>query len=271
MYTHGTLARRRIGGCDCRPCRDAGNRYNNRRELLIATGRWQPLVDAEPVRQHISALRAAGLGAERIAELANVAHSTMQRLLYGRSDRAEAPSKRIRPHTAAAILALHADLDTLADGAQIDATGTRRRSHALVCLGWSQGEQARRLGVGKSNYTRLNSSPVTAARARAVRALYNELSMTVAPSSQGSNYARSLAKRRGYAPPLAWDDDSIDDPAAKPDRGEKVPARTALLENVTELIGQGYTVKQAAERLGVSRHALDKALQRSRRTLGVAA
>lgn len=271
MADHGTLARRRIGGCDCRPCRDAGNRYNNRRELLIATGRWRPYVDAEPVRQHVNTLRANGLGAERITELAGVAHSTMQRLLYGAPHRGEGPSKRIRPDTAAAILAVRADLDTLADGASVDATGTRRRSHALVCLGWSQGEQARRLGVQKNNFNRLNTSPVTAARARAVRDLYDELSMTVAPPSQGANYARNLAKRRGYAPPLAWDDDSIDDPAAQPDLGEEGVRGAALAEDSNELVAQGYTVNQAAERLGISRDSLDKLRSRYRPRAEVAA
>jgi hypothetical protein len=264
MAEHGTLTRRRVGRCDCRPCRDAGNRYNNRRELLIATGRWQPLVDADPVRQHVNQLRAAGLGAERIIKLANVTPSTMQRLLYGRPSDGEAPSKRVRPEVAAALLAVRADLDTLADGAQIDATGTRRRSQALVCLGWSQGEQARRLGIQKSNFTRLNHHSVTAARARAVRDLYNELSMATAPQSQGANYARKLAERRGYVPPLAWDDDTIDDPAATPDLGTKVLKTVALLENFEELTALGYTSDQAAERLEVTRDYLNELRRRAR-------
>lgn len=264
MAEHGTLTRRRIGRCDCRPCRDAGNRYNNRRALLINTGRWAPLIGAEPARQHVNALRAAGLGAERIVELTGVAHSTMQRLLYGRPSDSEAPSKRIRPDTAAALLALHADLDTLADGAQIAATGTRRRSHALVCLGWSQGEQARRLGIGKSNYNRLNTSPVTAGRARAVRTLYNELSMTPAPPSAGATYARNLAKRRGYAPPLAWDDQDLDDPNATPDLGEETSRPVALLENADELLDLGLTPQRVAERLGISQDYINELRRRAR-------
>jgi transcriptional regulator with XRE-family HTH domain len=265
MYQHGTLVARKIGRCDCTPCRDAGNRYNARRELLINTGRWQPYTDAQPVRDHVNQLRAAGLGWQRIADLANVAHPTVSRLLYGQPSEGDAPTKRMRPRIAAALLAVHADLDTLADGAQIDATGTRRRSQALTCLGWSQSEQAGRLGVNKGNYTRINTAElVTAGRARAVRALYAELSMTVAPPSQSATYARRIAKRRKYAPPLAWDDDAIDDPAARPDFGEKVPSGIAVLENVDELVAQGYTVDQAAHRLGVSRSCIDKARRRAR-------
>ncbi|WP_295694431.1 hypothetical protein, partial [Lapillicoccus sp.] len=51
---------------------------------------------------------------------------------------------------------------------------------------------------------------------RQVRQVYDRLSMTPGPSPT----ARARAAARGYAPPLAWDDDTIDDPRALPDLGD---------------------------------------------------
>jgi transcriptional regulator with XRE-family HTH domain len=245
--------------------------YNLRRSRLIAYGTWQTLVDAEPVRQHIQQLQNAGLGWQRVAALAGVSTGAVSRILYGQPAAGWAPSKRIQPETATALLAVHADLDALADSARIDATGARRRIHALMCLGWTQVEQAERIGWTPKNYTRLHHSTlVRAVTARAIRAMYDDLSMTVAPDSPGATYARGLAKRRGYAPPLAWDDDTIDDPNAKPDLGEKVPSVDALLENLGELAEQRCEPEEIAARLGVTTGYLVE-LRRRARIKGIAA
>lgn len=209
---HGTLVAYKIDLCRCESCTAANRRYVTRRERLIIYGQWAPFVDAAPVRDHVRALSAAGIGNRRIAALAGISISTISTLLYGRPGRP--PKQHLRPETAAAILAVRADLDSLAPRALIDSAGTVRRLQALACLGWSVGEQARRLGIRTTNYSTLQRrTRVTAATARAVRALYEQLSMTPAPDTMpGVVRARRAAARKGYLPPLAWDDDLIDLP-----------------------------------------------------------
>lgn len=254
---HG-YARYRLDGCRCYVCGYARSEYEERRQRAIAYGTWQPYIDAEPVRQHIRDLQACGLGLRRIADAAGVDRKRLQAVLNGRSERGTGPQAKIRPALAAAILAVEPSFDLLADKTVIDAAGTRRRLQALVTLGWSQAKLADRLGWTPANFTSLMKEPRTrVATARKVRALYDELWNQSPPESDhrdkiAANRARNMARTRGWAPPAAWDDDLIDDPAAQPDMGEKTPRALALAENAEELIvGQGYTPDQAAERLGV--------------------
>ncbi len=53
---------------------------------------------------------------------------------------------------------------------------------------------------------------VTIQRWREISELYDRLSMTPGPSPQTRGWAKTL----GYAPPLAWDEDTIDDPRSRP-------------------------------------------------------
>lgn len=210
---HGTLTAVAHHGCCCPPCRATGNRYQNHRSRQIAYGQWQPYVDATPVREHVRKLQTAGLGAQRIASLANISVGAMWRLLYGDLHRGTPPSKRMRPATAAAILAVRVNIDTLDPRVRIDSAGTRRRIQALATLGWSLAYQAERLSRAASNYRAiLAKRSVTAATARAVRDLYDQLSMTPAPPGYSAAAARGHAQRQGWLPPLAWDDDLIDLP-----------------------------------------------------------
>jgi transcriptional regulator len=243
-------------------------RYNLRRELLINAGQWAPFVDAEPVRRHVNELRAAGLGKRRIAALSGVSNATIQHLLRGNPGSGRPRTARIRPDIARALLAVRPGLDTLADSAAVDTIGTRRRVQALMCLGWSQREQADRVGIDQRTFSAINTyDRIAASTARAVRDLYDELSMTVAPSSQGSNYARTYAKKRGYAPPLAWDDDSIDDPKARPDFGKKTGVHAAIQENVSELTAQRVSDEEIARRLGISRDWVVEMRRRARKAV----
>lgn len=206
-----------IDACRCAGCTAAQNAYNARRRRYIAYQQWQPYVDAEPVRAHVRNLMAAGIGWMHICRITGVANGIVSRLLYGTGDRP--PSRRIRPGTAAAILAVQPELSLYADRALIDATGTRRRIQALAVAGWPVAVQARRLGRTEANYHKaLHTATVRAETARAVARLYDELSAMPAPGTIGSRRAKAHARRHGWMPPAAWDDD-IDDPAAIPNVG----------------------------------------------------
>jgi hypothetical protein len=126
-----------------------GSRARPQRERQILYARWQPYVDAEPAREHVRALADAGIGWKRVAELAGVSTGSVSKLLYGGpADRP--PSRRIRPQTAAAILAVRPSAQAVAPGALVDSAGTHRRVQALVTGGWSQARLAGRLRVAPS-------------------------------------------------------------------------------------------------------------------------
>jgi transcriptional regulator with XRE-family HTH domain len=258
-------------GCRCEPC-SAANREQARLESrLRAYGQWQPYVDAEPVRQYVCELRASGTGWRRVAELAGLSQSTLSKILYGGpGDRP--PAKGVRAETAKAILAVR---PSLAPHALTDATGTHRRVQALVAGGHSQAQLAGRLSMTRPNFgSMMQRDQVTVETREAVRELYDQL-WNQPPaeqdhhSRQAASRARNHAAERGWVPPLAWDDDKIDDPAARPAEGwqrstRKTHRSAELAEDAAELLTQGSTREQAAERLGVKLTALEQALLRTR-------
>lgn len=224
---HGTVPRYRKG-CKCGPCREAVNAARRHQTRMKAYGRWQPYyVDAGPARRHILALREQGVGYRRAARLADVPVQTVDSLLYGNHDKP--PSRKIRAVTAAAILAVRPSLDDLPPKALVDAIGTVRRLRALVATGWSQQSLAVRLGMLGSNFrVILQQDRVTAATARAVRGLYDDLWDRPPPEGthrekMAASRSRGYARGRGWAGPWEWDDDPgphfIDDPLACPAAG----------------------------------------------------
>jgi transcriptional regulator with XRE-family HTH domain len=184
------------------------------------------------VREHVGQLAASGVGWKRAAALAGVSTGAMSKLLYGGpGDRP--PSQRLRPQTAAAILAVRASPATLAPSALTGAAGTRRRIQALVAIGWSQARIARRLRMSPGNVgALLRRDQVTAGTAIAVRALYGALWNQQPPEigqreKIAAARARNYARARGWPPPLAWDDDQIDLPDGKPAAGWRRPEALA--------------------------------------------
>lgn len=106
---------------------------------------------------------------------------------------------------------------------RLDATGTVRRIEALVALGYTwealddylsrqHGTMSRRHHQWVAKGARVNRPG-----AAEIAAMYDALSMKVPPDTYGSRRAKARARRAGWLPPLAWDDDRIDDPTYRPD------------------------------------------------------
>ena len=229
MRPHGTNARYHIDACRCDPCRAAAAAYENHKRRQIAYGRWQPYIDAQPSRDHVNTLRAAGMGLKRIAEVSGVPHGSLAKLIYGDGQRGLAPSKRVRPETEVKILATRPDPYP---GGHVDGVGTRRRLRALVALGYGQYDLAQRLGLTKATFWHMLRRPpyvkVAESTRAAAAALYDELAMTLPSDSTPLERnrvlrAKAVAARNGWVPPLALDDDRLDDPTYKRNRGAKVP------------------------------------------------
>lgn len=108
----------------------------------------------------------------------------------------------------------------------VDATGSARRLQALACMGWPIRELGRRLDLRANTVGVIRQGTQQHVFERthlAIKALYRELSDT--PHHVDKRVARH-ANLSGWAPPAAWDDDTIDDRAAKPqhmakDRGDE--------------------------------------------------
>lgn len=247
---HGTRAKYSAERCRCDACRAANNRYAKWRQV---TGNVD-LVDAAPAREHIAALRAAGIGRRTIAARSGVAESVITRITGVDKSR---PARRVRRSTLSAILAVTAEPP---DGTPVDGNGTRLRLRALVAIGWTQRELAQRLGWTDSNFSSLihgrRHRNVSAGTRDAVIRLYEALSMT--PGSSARSRARAAAN--GWVPSLGLDDDRIDDPTYTPDPGvaRRDRAYTAR-EDVLELLALGETHAAIAARLGISEAAVDRA------------
>jgi hypothetical protein len=151
-----------------------------------------------------------------------------------------------------------------------DATGSRRRLQALAAIGWSSLEVKEASGVSNGFLSAVRAGHHETLRpffADKIAEAYDSLSMRVGPSTR----ARNLAQRKGWVPPLAWDDDEIDDPAAKPHTPKDVrighgrPLEYLLEDYQHTWDHHGGDVVMAAERIGMKPEALYQRLLRARR------
>jgi transcriptional regulator with XRE-family HTH domain len=153
-------------------------------------------------------------------------------------------------------------------GQLVDPLGTRRRMQALAALGWPLAEIGNRVGMSPQQVSRMfRTGRVHRTTEAKVRALYDELSMIPGPSKR----ARDVALRKGWAVPLAWDDEKIDDPNARPSRmtanrasfdeiavgramrGERIRLRPVeRAEAVRRLTAQGLSATEIGDRLGIA-------------------
>jgi transcriptional regulator with XRE-family HTH domain len=144
-----------------------------------------------------------------------------------------------------------------------DAVGTMRRLQALAALGWTPEDLAEQLGMHPSYVKdlRINrrANRVNTSTVEKVTDLFERLSATPGPSVR----TRQHAERQGWAPPLAWDDDAIDNPDAKPVTGE-VPRSRIDLDDLAFLKTTGMTEAEYAARVGVVPDSIERARERQR-------
>lgn len=232
-----------------------------------AYGRFESaFVPVGPVLAHLNELNRAGLGSARIAELAGVPRRTVQALTHSRV------SGTCWRSRADAILSVPVPTgpldDALADGAQIPSAGTVRRLRALTASGYTASDLAQRLGMHFQVVSRIQRGGqpgVTVRIARAVADLFDQLQMTPGPSE----HAKTRARQLGWALPLEWDEDAIDNPSAKPFK-QALSDQDFTLE-YGKLRARGYGNDQIAALLGVHPRSLQKRLWRARRRATAAA
>ena len=264
-------------GCRGPSCTAAAREYGNERRKRQAYGRWQPWVDAEPVRTHVQQLRRNGMGVRRIVALSGVSYTVVQRLLW--SVQGAEPTSKMRPANAAALMSVGVDL---APSSLVPSAGARRRVEALMTLGWSQQAIAQLLGWQPNRVSSLRGKArVEVASAAAVAGLYDRLWASPAPTGTpaerwSSSRTRNYAARCGFVPPLGWDDETIDNPSARPAVRVKdgrirdarptdaatgtlaSMARAERLDAVLRLSERGLSAAAIAARLGTTERSVTR-------------
>lgn len=149
------------------------------------------------------------------------------------------------------------------DTLHVPTVGVIRRIRALQAIGWRLADIDTAMGYdARSNFVHnlTRQAQVHRDTFDKVQAAYDQLCMTPGPSER----TRRLALRRGWAPPLAWDD--IDDDAAPQGAGRSTTwTRADLVDEWDHLRRVGVPLEQAAIRLGVTPSAITKAIERTRK------
>lgn len=225
------------------------------------TARYVP---AGPARAHLERLAATyGLSDYALGALVGIDGRHIHQI---RNPRHRRYPTRLRTVTHVHIMRARFDLDLLPDAANLDASGTVRRIHALQAIGWTLADIGDRLGVryaAVGNIGRRGS--VQALTARRVRDVYAALELTPGPSLITARRAAA----RGWARPVDWEGVDLDDPASTPWRDERDPherhcdaQRRVDLSDLDLLASDGHTVATAAARLGVGADAIRQACRR---------
>jgi AraC-like DNA-binding protein len=253
---HGTTARAKgrpqqgIPACPCPRCRAAECRYANQRTLRILHG--QPLTHpAEPITQHLRALKAAGAGWLQLQAATGCSSSTLHDILHGRV-------RTVRSATARRLLALKpGDAKPSATRNPVGAIGSIRRIRALTAIGHSCKTIAAHARVGVTVVRDLLNGrldTVTRGVADGIAAAYRRLVRQPGTCAR----ARTRAATEGWHGPMAWGDD-MDDPAAQPetDSGTEQLKRDELAalrrEEILHLARFGIAEREIAARLGMRR------------------
>ena len=163
-------------------------------------------VEAAPVRARLRSMLDAGVPLRTLGRVTGLSATTVSTIVDGSQEHVQrATAARVRHLT---LTSLYASVSS----GHVPRVGAARRVQALLALGWTHHELG---AAGIANSAQIIGAPgelITLHRWRQVRDVYDAQSMTRGPSPR----TRARAARLGYAPPLAWDEDTLDDPNATP-------------------------------------------------------
>jgi uncharacterized protein YerC len=203
--------------CRCADCRAHRAKQERDREARARNGELQEFVNAIITVPRIMQLMREDWTYADIEAVSGVSVPTISRIMRG-------VTVRVERETADALLGTHPKMRHRApEPRKTDATGTVRRIRALVAVGWTFWAISARAGHAKTwAYNITRSTVVTATTRDLIARLYDEMWNTLPPrdtavEKQSYTRSRGIAVKNGWASPLAWDDDTIDDPDAEPE------------------------------------------------------
>lgn len=212
---------------------------------------------AEPVRTHLEVLLSRGWGFRELADETGLTAPCLHLIISGEHE-------HVRVHTWDAIMAVPVPDRVVSKGGLVDATGTRRRIQGLAAIGWPQTRVADRAGISRGNLSNiLKQRMVHAKAAAAIADVYDELSGTPGPNQK----VRDRAARLGWVSPFAWDEGTIDDPAATPNVG--TTRQVSFIERYREVryhVGLSNP-EVIAKALGITPESLKRQIERYRQEI----
>lgn len=260
-----------LRGCHRPECIAAHKRYCKEYDLRVhRQGRRN--IDATPAAEHLKQLAGQKWTQTGLAQAIGCGAHTICSLINGNQ-------KKIRPETAARILAFQPTPETEPCGYWTNATGTTRRLRALAAIGHPLYQVADAVGIDHSTIRPIAAGArqkVSKALASRVARVYATLVRQPGPSPT----ARGIARARGWHGPAAWGDD-IDDPAAAPETDQNVVDLDSRRElaalrraEIEHLAAFNVPEHEIADRLGMSReyvHGLIRNMRQERLTKPAAA
>ncbi len=220
MVTAGAIDPAYVGEPTTSIKTDGGVVTNRRRPAMVYNKAWEVgyardtsrgvrrYVEATDTRTTLQGFLDANVPLRAVARASGLSDTAIGNLTQGRHDQVQAA-------TAAKVASLTlADIYARATGT-VPAVGAVRRVQALMAIGWRKAD-LHAAGIPTTQLVTRSRAHITAAGWHQVRQVYDRLCMTPGPSPA----TRERATRRGYAPPLAWDEGTIDDPRATPQLGE---------------------------------------------------
>lgn len=165
------------------------------------------MVPTDDVVAHIEWLIEQGFTCTAIAKVAGVDRGTVLRARSGKN-------RLITTKTMKKIMAVLPDhiYARSDERGYVPAVGALRRIQALVTMGWRYKDLDARLGF-PVQHIKIAAGHIGREHHEAIVQLYDELWDVRGPGAQ-KGITRAL--NRGWQKPMAWDDDTIDDPNAKP-------------------------------------------------------
>jgi hypothetical protein len=172
----------------------------------------------------------------------------------------------------------------------VPAIGITRRLQALCYIGWTSAMLEPLTGIGRDTLAKLrcgDRANVVPGKVAPIVRVYDAL-WDKPVLTEGGRKAAGHARYRGYLPPLAWDDETIDDPGAHPavtfeasteldwvlverlmEGSVKFPPHTRLtkvpeiIEAIRRLAAQGVTDHEIGHRLNRTYDAVLKIRERN--------
>ena len=245
QHCHGTDAAYRHCGCRCDACKAARSRARKRPNCRV---------DAPRARNLLRRLTTTGYSLEQISEASGVSRWTLTRIRTG----AQVTTTRATMSRLVAMAALTpAPTKTRAF---VTPVGAVRRLQALMARGFSSVFLAGKMGCDPRTVRFVVAeerqlSPQLCQKAGAVyEELWNKDPLAEGMSDHGVSLAMRMAGKYSFVPPLAWDDDAIDDPgsprplwAVGP---EKRMSSEELCVEILMMQDAGVPIEEATPRLG---------------------
>lgn len=205
-------------------------------------------VDAAPVQAKLRRLVNAQVPLRTLGRVTGLSPTTVRKILDGEQ-------VSVQRATAARVSQMRPQDVYLAQSTgHVPRIGAVRRVQALLAMGWPHHALDAAGITNSAQITGATGDLITVQRWRQVRDVYDRLSMTLGPSPETRGWAAKL----GYPPPLAWDEESIDDPTATPQTSAHVavtPAGDEVVDVVA--VARAAATAGAADSLtATERHAV---------------